>query len=165
MGNRKSDGWQSLDCFAIRFFAFERKNPSLKETKVHNSTFTTDWSASRPTSYTAGWFANHTALLPTNFANWHIACRCYNNPAIYKPWIQASGLCSIEHSKVWRLKMNWAAENLMFAGTYLATFRELLPPKSRDLQSCEIFLGKYSFVLNKINTFALNSIDWLWWRI
>ena len=26
-----SDGWQSIDSFAIRFF-FRRKNPSLKET-------------------------------------------------------------------------------------------------------------------------------------
>ena len=31
----KSDGWQSTISFAIRFF-FERKIPSLKETKVVN---------------------------------------------------------------------------------------------------------------------------------
>lgn len=52
-----------------------------------------------------------------------------------------------------------AASNLMFAGTYLAAFRELLPPKSGEFRANEIFFGKYSFVLTKINTFALNSID------
>ena len=41
----------------------------------------------------------------------------------------------------------------------LATFRELLPPKSGELRANEIFFGKYSFVPIKINTFALNSID------
>jgi len=68
-------------------------------------------------------------------------------------------LVEVKHGGGGEKKGRGAPENLMFAGTYLATFRELLPPKSRDLQSCEIFLGKYSFVLNKINTFALNSID------
>lgn len=41
----------------------------------------------------------------------------------------------------------------------LASFRELLPPKSGELRANEIFFGKYSFVLIKINTFALDSID------
>lgn len=30
---------------------------------------------------------------------------------------------------------------------------------SGNLHNCEIFFGKYPFVFNKINTFALNSID------
>ena len=41
----------------------------------------------------------------------------------------------------------------------LAAFRELLPPKSGELRAKEIFFGKYSFVLIKINNFALDSID------
>ena len=30
----------------------------------------------------------------------HIACQCYGNPAVYKPRIETSDLCSSEHSKV-----------------------------------------------------------------
>lgn len=41
----------------------------------------------------------------------------------------------------------------------LALFRKLLPPKSGELRAKEIFFGKYSFVLIKINNFALDSID------
>ena len=75
--------------------------------------------------------ASHTALLPTNSANSHIACRCYGYIVICEHWMEIQSwcvfthsLCSTEHSKVCfqPLQMNWAASNLMFAGTWQGMF-------------------------------------------
>ena len=103
---------------------FRRKNPFLKETRSSNSVFATDRSVCRPAGYTAGTHASYTVLLHTSLSNRHITCRCYGNPAIYKLWTETSGLCSSEHCKVCfqPLEMNWAASNLMFAGTWQGMF-------------------------------------------
>ena len=53
--------------------------------------------ACRPADFTTDRLAGHTALLPTNLANCHITCRFYGNPAVYKPRIETSDLCSSEY--------------------------------------------------------------------
>lgn len=73
----------------LSVFAYERENPSLKETKL------AIWYFSQTDLH-----AGHTALLPTNLANCHITCRFYGNPTVYKPRIETSDLCSSEHSKL-----------------------------------------------------------------
>lgn len=94
-----------------------------------------------------------------------------------KYFLIPKGLCSFEHSKVCfqPLQMNWAASNLMFARTWQGMFRvtqnlsgySRKPRRITRISSSEVgiisklenFLGYYSFIPDKINTFVLNSID------
>ena len=172
-----SDGWQSIDSFTIRFF-FRRKNPSLKETRSSNSVFATDQLDCRSALY--GRHACELYSLITHKLDkppYYLPMLC--NSTIHKPRIKTLDLCFSEHSKVCfqPLEINGAASNLMFAGTWQGMFwvtqnfsgysrkpcriPRTSPSEVGRISKLDIFLGYYSFILDKINTFALNSIDWL----
>lgn len=98
-------------------------------------------------------FTNHELKLQTcvllNTARYVFSC---------SKWIELlQTWCSQKHGKI----CFWVTQNLSGYFRKSCTFRELLPPKLGELRVNEIFFGKYSFVFIKINTFALNSIDWL----
>ena len=63
------------------FFAFERGNPSLKETAILYLP-QTGRLACVPAGYKAGTHASYTAFSPTSLTNRHIACLCYGSPQL-----------------------------------------------------------------------------------
>ena len=176
MGNRKFRQMAEHGLLRYPFFAFERGNPSLKETAILYLPQT-----GRLADLPAIRQAHMQTIQPSRPQVWHTAILlAYAMVAPnYKPRIRTLDLCSFEHSKVCfqPLQMYWAASNLMFAGTWQGMFwvtqnlsdysrkpcciPRTSPSEVGRISKLENFLGNYSFILDKINTFALNSIDWL----